>query len=137
VDLLSHCEAEEVGMTNEIVQLGGVPCPLVRVSQDGTGRSTAQVVGLPELQVTVDTRAEAIEQVRALLVAQLSSGQLVALAVVPPMPQKAPGWARDDPLEQEFLDELRRRRQEDLEQTLREYQEEDRGCSNTSSTPIT
>jgi hypothetical protein len=67
----------------------------------------------------------------------LSSGQLVALPVAPTLPPRAPGWARDDPLEQEFLEELARRRQEDLEQTLREYEEEDRGCSDTSSTPTT
>jgi hypothetical protein len=102
------------------------------VGQDGAGRYTAQVVGIPDLQATANTRAEAIDQARALLAQRLSSGQLVALAVAPSMPQKAPGWAKDDPLEREFLDDLARRRQEDLERTLREYEEEDRGCSETS-----
>jgi hypothetical protein len=52
--------------------------------------------------------------------------------------QKKPtGWAHDDILEIEFLDELARLRQDDLERTLREDAEEDAGCSSTSSTPTT
>ena len=39
-----------------------------------------------------------------------------------------------DPIEQEFVEELARRRREDLEQTLLEDSLE---CSNSSSTPIT
>jgi hypothetical protein len=124
-------------MSTEIVHFGVFACPLVQVGQDGAGRCTAQVVGLPELQATADSRAEAIDQVRALLAERLASGQLVALPVAPPIPQVTPGWADNDPLEQEFLQELARRRQEDLERTLREYEEEDRGCSATSSTPTT
>jgi uncharacterized protein YoaH (UPF0181 family) len=124
-------------MATEMNHLGSFACPLVQVTQEGQGSYTAQVVGLPDLQATAVSRAEAIEQVRSLLAQRLSSGQLVALAVAPPMPQKAPGWAKDDPLEQEFLEELARRRQEDLERTLREYEQEDRGCSDASSTPIT
>jgi hypothetical protein len=38
----------------------------------------------------------------------------------------------NDPVEQEFVEELVRRRREDLEQTLREDGQE---CSNSSSTP--
>jgi hypothetical protein len=45
--------------------------------------------------------------------------------------------AKDDLLEQEFLNDLAARRQADLEQTLREYEREDRPCSGTSSTPTT
>jgi len=40
----------------------------------------------------------------------------------------------NDPLAQEFMGELARRRREDLEQTLREDGQE---CSNSSSTPTT
>ncbi len=40
----------------------------------------------------------------------------------------------NDPIEQEFVRELARRRREDLEQTLREDGQE---CSNSSSTPTT
>jgi hypothetical protein len=95
-------------------------------------------VGLPEIQATAATRAEAVEQVRTILVQWLSTGQLVALTLLPATaPLKPPGWARDDALEQEFLDHLARFRQEDLERTLREYEREDHGCSDTSSTPTT
>jgi hypothetical protein len=40
----------------------------------------------------------------------------------------------NDPLEQEFLEELARRRREDYEQAAREADQE---CSNSSSRPIT
>ena len=40
----------------------------------------------------------------------------------------------NDPLEQEFLEELARRRREDPDHTLREGDQE---CSNSSSTPTT
>jgi hypothetical protein len=50
---------------------------------------------------------------------------------------KPEGWAKDDPLEQEFLNELARLRQEDLDRTLREYEREDQGCSDSTSTPST
>ena len=40
----------------------------------------------------------------------------------------------NDPLEQEFVEELARLRREDLERTLREDSQE---CSNSSSTPTT
>lgn len=42
----------------------------------------------------------------------------------PPQPKPA-GWAKDDPLEQEFLEDLARMRQEDLERILREHEQED------------
>ncbi len=124
-------------MTTDLFPQASIACPLVQVVQEGEGCFTAQVVGLPELQATAASREEAIEQVRALLAQRLSSGQLVVLAVAPAVPRKAPGWANDDLLEQEFLEQLARRRQQDLERTLREYEQEDRGCSDTSSTPTT
>jgi hypothetical protein len=40
----------------------------------------------------------------------------------------------NDPIEQEFMEELARQRREDLEQTL---QGDGQECSNSSSTPIT
>jgi hypothetical protein len=121
----------------ETVNVSPFASPLVQVSEEVGGGWAAQVIGAPDLRATADTRVKAIEQVHALLVQRLSSGQLVALPVASPMPQKVPGWAENDPLEQEFLAELARRRQEDLEQTLHEYEEEDRQCSDTSSTPTT
>jgi hypothetical protein len=124
-------------MSTDTFHLGPFANLLIQVGRDDAGRCTARVVGLPDLQATAVTQSEAVEQVRAIVAERLSSGQLVALAVAPPEPPKAPGWAKDDPLEQEFLAELARRRQEDLERTLREYEREDRGCCDSSSTPTT
>jgi len=54
-----------------------------------------------------------------------------------PPTRKTPGWAANDQLEQEFLDDLARMRREDLERTLREDEEQAQGCSGISSTPTT
>jgi hypothetical protein len=43
----------------------------------------------------------------------------------------------NDPSEKKFLEDLKRFREEDLERTLREYELEDRACSDSSSTPST
>jgi hypothetical protein len=111
---------------------------LVRVRQDGAGRYTAKVVGLPALQATVGTRDEALGQVRDAAAQWLASGELAPLTIPSALPPRKPtGWAQDDPLEQEVVEDLARRRQEDLARTLRDYEQEDRGCSSTSSTPTT
>ena len=115
---------------------GNFPAPLVQIRQQGADEYAAEVVGLPAIQATGRSREEAIEQVRMKLSQLLATGQLAAV-VVQPLPGKAPGWAEHDPLEQEFVAELERRRQEDLERTLREYEREDNGCSGSSSTPTT
>jgi hypothetical protein len=128
---------ENTDMSTEMIYPGAFAYPLVQVIADAAGRYTAQVVGLHELQASAITRAEALERVRDLLAQRLASGQLVALPIAAPTPPKAPGWAKDDPLEQEFLEDLAGRREEDLEQTLRNYEQEDQGCSDTSSTPTT
>jgi hypothetical protein len=125
-------------MNTDFVPSVGISPLSVVVRQDAAGRCTAQVVGLPEIQVTAATREEALGQVRDAAAAWLASGELVALPI-PPQPslRKPTGWAHDDVLEREFLDELARLRREDLERTLREDAEEDAGCSSTSSTPTT
>jgi hypothetical protein len=111
---------------------------LVQVRNDLPGQFTAQVPGIPELSATAPTHEQAVEQLRRVVGEWLSSGRLVALGVAPPSaPLKPPGWAKDDQLEQEFLEELARLRQADLERTLREYEQEDRACSSSSSTPTT
>jgi predicted RNase H-like HicB family nuclease len=112
---------------------------LVKVRPEPPGQYTAHVVGLPEIQATAATREEAIQQVRHVLSEWLASGQLVSVEI----PQENPllkwfGHADpNDPLEKEYLEDLARFRQEDLERTLREYEEEDRRCSDSSSTPTT
>jgi predicted RNase H-like HicB family nuclease len=112
---------------------------LIVVRSEPPGQFTAQAVGLPEIQTTAATREEAIEQVQAALREWLAEGRLVLVPVSPPSPSSSGFGPKDpnDPLEQEFLQDLARFRQEDLERTLREYEQEDRECSNTSSTPTT
>jgi hypothetical protein len=129
---------EDNVMKPDLLPSGALALPLVHVREEAPGRYTAQVVGLPEVRATAAAREEAIEQVRQVLVQWLSSGQLVPLAIpVQHPPMKPSGSTKDDPLEQEFLQDLARLRQEDLDRTLRAYEREDQGCSGTSSTPTT
>jgi hypothetical protein len=99
-----------------------------------SGQFTAQVVGVPELQATAATRADAIEQLRRLLGEWLASGKLMPIEVPYPNPLLHFSGHLDpnDPLECEFVEELHRRRREDFEATQRE---DGRECPNTSSTP--
>jgi hypothetical protein len=112
---------------------------LVVVRPEPAGQYTARVVGLPEIRATAATEPGAIEQVRRVLAEWLASARWVLVEVpVPPAGQPSPEAAGhfnpEDPLEQEYLAELARFRQEDLERTLREYDPE---CSSSSSTPTT
>ncbi len=112
--------------------------PLVHIRVEASGQFTAGVPGIPELTVTAPTREEAIEQLRRTVLEWFESGRLMPLRLFPPTPPvRPPGWPENDPMEQEFLAELARMRKEDLEQTLREYEEEDRACQHSSSTPTT
>jgi hypothetical protein len=112
--------------------------PLVHIQEQAPDRYTARVVGLPEVEATAATREQAIEQVRETLLQWLASGKLVSLVLpLRPPVQKPADWAEGDALEQEFLDDLARSREEDRERTLREDEQEDRGCSDTCSTPTT
>jgi hypothetical protein len=111
---------------------------LVHVTSDTAGQFTAQVPGIAELSATAATQEQAVEQLRRLVGQWLSSGRLAALQLpTSSAPLKPPGWAANDPLEQEFLKDLSEARQADLERTLREYEQEDRTCSSSSSTPTT
>src|SRR5262245_10691310 len=96
---------------------------LVVVRAEPSGQYTAQAVGIPEIRVTAATREEAIQQVRATLGEWLRSGQLVSVDLPrqsswPMLPRRVDP---NDPLEQEYLEELARAKREDLERTLREY----------------
>jgi hypothetical protein len=125
-------------MQTEVFSSVALAGQLVRLLIEPTGQVTAQVPGIPELSATGATRQLAIEQLRRLVAEWLASGRLVSLQVAAPSaPPKPPGWAKDDALEQEFLEELARMRQADLERTLREYEQEDQACSNSSSTQTT
>jgi hypothetical protein len=106
------------------------------VRPEPPGQYTAQLVGSPELQATAATRDEALAQVRRLLEQWQADGRLVPVEVSLP-PAKPPADHGHDPrdlVDKGFREELERFRREDLERTL---QEDDRICSNSSSTPIT
>lgn len=101
-----------------------------------SGQFTAQVVGVPELRATAASRAEAIKQVRVMVADWLARGQLMSIEVPCPNPllQFSGHLDPTDPLEQEFVEELARQRQIDVQETLREDAQE---CLNSSSTPTT
>jgi hypothetical protein len=108
----------------------------VIVRAEPPGQYTAQAVGLLEIAATAATREEALERVRLLLADWLASGMLVPVEVPRgnPLLQWAGRTDPNDPNEQAYLHELARLRREDLEQTLREFDQE---CSDSSSTPTT
>jgi predicted RNase H-like HicB family nuclease len=112
---------------------------LIAVRPDPAGKYTAQVIGIPEVRATAQTEQEAIEEAQKMLAAWLGSSRLVAIEVpTPPSGVKQVNHQGhldpDHPMEKEYLDELARYRREDLERTIREYDQE---CSNSSSTPTT
>jgi predicted RNase H-like HicB family nuclease len=112
--------------------------PLVKVHKEETDGYTAEVVGLSEVHATAATRDEALEQVRAQLLERFATEQIVPLALpLKPARIKSAAWAANDLLEREFLEELARARQQDLESTIQELKPDSQGCSDTSSTPTT
>jgi len=112
---------------------------LVLVRPEPPGQFTAQVVGLPDLCAMGATRQAAVDRVRTLLDERLASGELETIVVRTGNPWLTLSGQIDpnDPCEKVYLEELARARQEDLERTLREYEQEDRPCSSSSSTPTT
>jgi len=110
----------------------------VVVRPEPAGQFTARVVGLPELHASAASREQAVEQVRAVLQQWLACGQLAPVSVrAGGSLANWPGHDPTDPLEQEFLADLERFRQEDREPALREGPLESQPCSNTSSTQST
>src|SRR5438128_1716089 len=85
---------------------------LVRVLPQFPGKFTAQVVGIPEVQATADSREEAIKRVRVALSGWAQSGELVSVDVPASNPLlQTCGWAKDDPSYDGFLEDLRRERE--------------------------
>jgi predicted RNase H-like HicB family nuclease len=104
---------------------------LIAVRPDPQGRYTAQVVGLPEVRTVADTEEEALKQARDKLAEWLATIRLFEVHVSPshgvdPASEYA-GHAKDDPLFDEYLEEIARFRKEADEQEW----------SNTSSIPTT
>jgi hypothetical protein len=105
----------------------------VTVRPEAAGQFTAQAVGLPDVRATAATREEALARVHELLRDLLVSGQVVSIGWLTEnsLLQWAGRQDPNDPEEQAFLEILAEQRREDLEQTLRELDQE---CSNSSST---
>ena len=100
--------------------------PLVKVHKEETNGYTAEVVGLSEIHATAATRDEALALVRAQLLERFAKEQIVPLALPLRLPTMKPaGWATNDILEQEFLEELARARRQDLESSLEELKPDD------------
>jgi hypothetical protein len=116
--------------------LNSAPSYLVEIRQDQSGHFTAQLVGGVDLHATAATRDEAIEQLRILIRERLDSGSLEWIEV----PRENPvmrwfGHAKDDPTFPEYLEEIRKFREEmDRRDNSGSDQTE---CSDTSLTPTT
>jgi hypothetical protein len=109
---------------------------LVDIRPEPPGRFTAQLVGAVDLHATAPTREEAVEQLRTLIRQRLDSGALVWVEV----PRENPlmrwfGHAKDDPTFPEYLEEIRKFRDEmDRRDNPGSGPNE---CSDTSLTPTT
>ncbi len=109
---------------------------LVRVGQEPDGRFTAHVMGESDLQTTAATAEEAVEQLRGRLQEELNCGRLFAIELPPRNPlMERFGSAKDDPTFDEYLEEIRKFREETDRLEGRDLGPDE--CSNTSLTPTT
>jgi hypothetical protein len=112
---------------------------LVAVRPESAGKILAWAASFPELRAVAATEQEAIDQVKQLLTGWFASTRFVEVQVPTPRVfnpslKFAGHLDPNDPMEQAYLEELARMKREDLENTLREYEQE---CSSSSSTPTT
>jgi hypothetical protein len=100
------------------------------VRPDAAGKFTGGVLGLPEVCVTADTEVEALHAVKRALLDWLATTRWVQMRVPDPAmfhpSVEFVGLDKDEAAHQEYLEILRKMKEEDLERTLREYEEEDR-----------
>jgi hypothetical protein len=87
---------------------------LVRIREESDGQFTAELLGAPDIQATSVTREAAIEQVRARLQYEVNMGSIAAIETPRrhPLMERA-GWAKDDPDFEDFLEEIRKNREEE------------------------
>jgi hypothetical protein len=109
---------------------------LVRVLQEPDGQFTARLLGEPDLSTTAGTPEEAVERLQARLQEEVNMGRLFAIELPPrnPVMQWA-GHAKDDPEWEEYLEEIRKFREE-VDRREGRYLGADE-CSDTSLTPTT
>jgi hypothetical protein len=107
---------------------------LVRIREESDGQFTAELLGAPDIQATAATREAAIEQVRARLQYEVNMGSIAAIETPRrhPLMERA-GWAKDDPDFEDFLEEIRKNREEEDRREGRVWETDE--CSDTSSTP--
>jgi hypothetical protein len=109
---------------------------LVRVREEPDGRFAAELLGAPDIRASAATREAAIEQVRAQVQFEVNDGSIVAIQTLRQDPlMKRAGSMKDDPTFDEFLELIRKFREEDDRREGRVWETDE--CSNTSSTPIT
>jgi hypothetical protein len=109
---------------------------LVRIIQEPDGQFTARLLGEPDLYATATTAEEAVEQLRARLQEEVNWGRLLAIE----LPRQNPalrwaGHAKDDPEFEEYLEEIRKYREE-VDRREGRFLDSDE-CSDTSLTPTT
>ncbi len=109
---------------------------LVRIREEPDGQFAAQLLGAPDIQATAATREAAIEQVHRLLQYEVNIGSIVAIETLRrnPLMERA-GSLKDDPDFEEYLEEIRKYREEVDRREGRVWETDE--CSDTSSTPTT
>ena len=126
---------------------------VILVREDAPDRFVAHPAGIPELHAEAESQQAAVDQVRWKLAAWLQNGQIQVVDVPEPGPKPHLGGYYDpnDPMEQEYIREIARGRQEldeleavaQVEESRRARREELKGtiwdyeipCPRTSSTP--
>jgi hypothetical protein len=122
-------------MPSQNAQTNGSIYQWVSVRAEPAGQFTAQAIGLPDVHATAATSAEAIARVQTMVNTLIAAGQLVPIQLPIGTQQRSPKtWDPNDPELKEFIEILEEHAREDLEQTLRELDQE---CSNSPSTPTT
>lgn len=107
---------------------------LMRVVPEADGRFTAHVPGEADLRVSAASSEEAIKELRGRLLDEMYHGQLVAVDLTPNPIMERFGSARDDPTFNEYLEEIRKFREEADRLEGRDLGSDE--CSSPSSTPI-
>jgi hypothetical protein len=101
-------------MLGESPPSGPASSCLVRIHPGPDGQFTAHLLGAPDLSATAATLEDAVEQLRVLLQQQVNLDSLVAIEIPRqnPLLKLAGAW-KDDPSFDDFLEEIRKFREEE------------------------